>query len=89
MLKAIICEKPTIRNASCHHKADMSVSLTGHWQVYKDFFSILVLGSQETIAAPVMDGTNNKMLLEYFLSLPATQRWMATSVPQPIHVELG
>ena len=89
MLNAIICEKPTIWNASYHDKADMSVTLTSHWQVYKDFFSILVFGSQETIAAPVMDGPNKKMLLGYFLSLPATQIWMATSVPQPIHVELG
>lgn len=28
------------------------------------------------------------MLLEYFLSLPATQSWMSASVPQPILVEL-
>lgn len=52
-------------------KADMSVILTGHWQVYTDL-TILAFDSQETAAVPVLDAHNNNMLLEYFLSLPAT-----------------
>ena len=67
----------------------MDVTLTGQWQVYKDFFAILVSNFQESTAAPVMDGHNNTKLLEHFLSFPATQRWVAITVPQPVHVELG
>ena len=67
----------------------MGLTLTGHWQVYKYFFAILVSDFQESTAAPVMDGHNNTKLLEHFLSFPPTRRWMAISVPQPVHVELG
>ncbi len=67
----------------------MGVTYTGHRQFYKDFFATLVFDRQERIAAPDTDGDNNNMLLEYFLSLPATQRWMTVSVPQPVHLELG